>query len=129
MIFTLRHGTSFPVGKLAVANEKIEALSVLCDEFQFGSLSQCLEAIKNTMNYRLWHRFARRNGNVQTLVQDVSGLTSRTGLLESAQLGKPESSVGPLSKAAVQFSTVRSVMASVSSKATSPDKIAGLCVS
>jgi hypothetical protein len=88
---------------IELTNENIEELSALCEEFQFRSLSQRVEAFKNTPTYRLArleHRFSRLEAEVlalrstdetQTacaltqLPNDMALLKGKTDLFETSQ--------------------------------------------
>jgi hypothetical protein len=88
---------------IELTNEYIEELSVLCEEFQFRSLSQRVEAFKNTPTYRLARleeRFSRLEAEVAALrltaetqpasaltqlQNDVTFLNGKTDSLQTAQ--------------------------------------------
>jgi hypothetical protein len=58
---------------IEVTNKNVEGLSALCKEFRFGSLSQRVEAFKNTPTYQL----ARLEDRFSRLEAEVSALRSR----------------------------------------------------
>jgi hypothetical protein len=79
---------------IELTNKNVDGLSTLCNEFQFLSLSRCLEVFKNTPTYQLEQRVNALKAKLQSLeerMEQHEGEISALQVEQSRQLRVQES--------------------------------------